>query len=169
MKCIIREVTVRDAQKVVEYQNTISGESDFLTFGEGEFGIGVEEEQKYIERVLLKENSLFLIAEVEGKIVGSLTFAGGDRKRVAHVGTFGMSVLKEFWGQGVGTALLGTLIQWSQKKAVIRKINLRVRTDNLRAIQLYKKMGFVEEGVMKRELLIDGTFYDSLLMGLCLD
>lgn len=169
MEFVIREVTVGDAQKVVEFQNIISGESDFLTFGAGEFGIGIEEEEKYIERVLQKKNALFLVAEIAGRVVGSLTFSGGDRQRVAHVGIFGMSVLKEFWGQGIGTELLRALIQWSREKANIRKINLRVRTDNERAIQLYQKMGFVEEGVMTRDLLVDGIFYDSLLMGLCLD
>ncbi|GGL60927.1 GNAT family N-acetyltransferase [Sporolactobacillus putidus] len=122
-----------------------------------------------IESVLSRENALFLIAESGGQIVGNLDFSGGSKSRTAHTGEFGISVLKDYWGEGIGKALVAELINWAHKNDVIRKINLRVRTDNARAIRLYKSFGFEEEGTIRRDFLIDGVFYDSLQMGLPID
>lgn len=116
-----------------------------------------------------KENALFIIAEITGKVVGNLNFSGGTRQRIAHVGEFGVSILKEYWGNGIGEELIKYLISWSNSSGIIRKINLRVRTDNTRGIHLYKKLGFSEEGIVKRDFLINGEFYDSLVMGLLID
>lgn len=80
-----------------------------------------------------------------------------------------MSVRKGHWGKGIGAQLISYLLQWCKESGVIRKVNLRVRTDNLRAIHLYKKMGFREEGIITREFQVDGVFYDSLTMGYAVD
>jgi RimJ/RimL family protein N-acetyltransferase len=166
---IIRNANKSDAMAMLEYINTISRESDFLTFGEGEFDKTIEQEEGFIDNISTQNNALFIIVEVEGKIVGNLNFSGGARPRIAHTGEFGVSVLKEYWGQGIGTKLVNCLIEWSKQSGVIRKINLRVRSDNYSAIQVYKKLGFNEEGVITRDFLIYDRFYDSVSMGLIID
>lgn len=168
-KVIIRKAIKSDAKALIEYLNIIGGESDFLTFGIGQFGRSIEQEEEFIENALNKENALFIIAEINGEIVGNLNFSGGPRQRNAHVGEFGVSVLKEYWGNSIGEELVKYLINWSKNSGIIRKLNLRVRTDNTRGICLYKKLGFLEEGILKRDFLINGEFYDSLLMGLQID
>lgn len=168
-KYIIRKALKSDASELIEYLNVIGGESDFLTFGVGEFGITVKQEENMIENILKKDNALFIIAEFDGKIIGNLNFTGGSRLRNAHVGEFGVSVVKEHWGKGIGEELIKYLIEWSKETGKIRKINLRVRTDNIRGINLYNKLGFVQEGILKRDFLFNGIFYDSLLMGLLID
>lgn len=168
-KVIIRKANKIDASALIEYLNVIGGESDFLTFGREEFGRDVKGEEEFIENTLRKKNALLIIAEVNGKIVGNLNFSGGSRERTAHTGEFGVSVLKEYWGKGIGEELIKYLIQWSKNSGIIRKINLRVRTDNSGGIRLYNKLGFIEEGRLKREFIINDKFYDSILMGLVID
>lgn len=114
-------------------------------------------------------NQLFLIAEVKGTIVGNLIFRGGVRVRTQHVGEFGVSIIKEYWGFGIGKLLIEELLEWARKGGIIKKINLKVRTDNHSAIYLYKKMGFQDEGLLTREFLIDGEFVDRFQMGLQID
>ena len=150
-RLIIRKANKSDAKALIDYLSIIGGESDFLTFGLGEFGRTVEQEEEFIENILMKNNALFIIAEVNGKVVGNLNFSGGPRQRTAHIGEFGVSVLKEYWGNGIGEELIKYLIDWSKNSSIIRKINLKVRTDNARGIQLYKKLGFLEEGILKRD------------------
>ncbi len=166
---IIRKANKYDAEALIEYLNIIGGESDFLTFGAGQFGRTVAQEEDFIVSALEKENALFIIAEVNGKVIGNLNFSGGLRERTAHAGEFGVSVLKEYWGNGIGEELIKYLISWARNSGIIRKINLKVRTDNTPGIKLYKKLGFLEEGLIKRDFLIDGQFYDFLLMGLLID
>lgn len=166
---IIKEADKTDSMKMIKYIEKISRESDNLTFGEGEFLITFQQEEEFIEMVSKQKNSLFIIAEDKGKIIGNLSFIGGKRPRTMHTGEFGISVLKEYWGNGVGTELINYLIQWSKETEIIRKINLRVRTDNSAAIHLYEKMGFVNEGRISREMIINDKFVDTYLMGLEID
>lgn len=168
-KITIRESLKSDAKSVIDYLHIIGGESDFLTFGAGEFEMSVEAEEIYIENTLKKQNAIAIVAEVNGRIVGNLNFSGGTRPRTAHVGEFGVSVLREYWGNGIGEEMIRYLINWSRNSGIIRKINLRTRSDNMRGINLYKKLGFTEEGLLKRDFYVNGEFYDSLEMGLLID
>jgi hypothetical protein len=74
---LLREVTPTDAPQVVAYVEAIASESDFLTFGPGEFGITIEQEKAYLASVLSRDNTLYIIAVIDGEIVGSLSFVGG--------------------------------------------------------------------------------------------
>lgn len=168
-KIIIRPITVDDAAAMIDYMNVIGGESDFLTFGPGELNITIDTEKSIIEGFTNKDNALFIIAVLDGKIIGALSFSGGARKRLAHAGEFGVSVLKEYWGKGIGQELIKYMIDWAKETKIIRKINLRTRSDNERAIRLYKKLGFEEEGLLRRDFQINGKFYDSLMMGMLID
>ena len=128
--------------------------------------MSVEDEEKFIESHLDSVNQILLVAEIEGEIVGALSFSGENRSRILHKGEVGVSVLKAYWGLGIGKGLLESLLEWAESKRIVKKINLKVRCENMRAIRLYEWMGFVSEGVVSREYFIDGKFYDALLMGL---
>jgi len=165
----IRPARTNDAVDLIEYLGKIGAESDNLTFGPGEFEISVEQEVNFLEGMAVSDNSIYLVAHNGEQIVGSLNFSGGGRPRIAHTGEFGVSVLKAYWYNEIGTGLIKYLLEWCRARGVIRKVNLRVRTDNEHAIQLYKKLGFVEEGIITREFLINGCFYDTMAMGLQID
>lgn len=168
-KLLIRKAETRDAEKLVQYMSCIGGESDFLTFGDNELQITVEKEQQIIESLNSRENTIMAVAIIGDEIAGSFSFSGGFRSRTQHAGEMGITVRKQYWGLGIGKALMEYLIDWAKQTGIVRKINLRVRTDNDNAIALYKKLGFVEEGILTRDFMIDGVFYDSLHMGLSID
>lgn len=165
----IRPAEACDAAEVIDYAEEISAESDNLTFGPGEFGIGISEEQAFIRKINGSSNSIYLVGIIAGEIVGSIIFAGGARPRIAHTGEMSMSVIRRFWGKGVGTALIDALIEWAKGTGIVTKMNLNVRTDNGNAIRLYKKAGFVETGKISRDLFVKGEYHDCLIMELCLD
>lgn len=163
---IIRTAKKEDALDLIRYVNKIGGESDFLTFGEGEFDITLEKEEEIIESHIGIENKIYLIAEIENEIAGSLNYSGRARQRTKHTGEFGLSVAKRYWGLGIGKELIKYMIDWAKEGNVVRKINLRVREDNETAINLYTKLGFKKEGIISREFYIDGKYYSSIFMGL---
>lgn len=165
----VRKAVVDDAEGLIYHVNTIAGESEFITFGPGEFEITVEKEREILEAYAKADNKIFLVAEVDNEIIGCVTFAGGGRERTKHTGEFGISIRQKYWGQGIGTVLLNRLIIWAKDSGIVRKINLRVRSDNERGIKLYTKMGFVKEGLLTRDMHTNGKFYDSLQMGLQID
>ncbi|MGB3713206.1 MAG: GNAT family protein [Candidatus Promineifilaceae bacterium] len=162
----IREAKVQDAEAILEYVERISGESEYLTFGPGEFELSVIEEENYLRNCHQSDNQVYIIGLVGDVIVGSLNFAAGRRSRVRHSGEFGMSVRKEYWGLGIGSWMLDALIQWAVDGRVVKKINLRVRTDNHQAIHLYERKGFLKEGTIRKEIFLDGRYLDHYWMGL---
>lgn len=166
---IIRKTITEDAEKMVQYKTIIGGESDFLTFGENEIEITTKKEQQSIESINNKDNSIMVVALLDGEIAGSIVFRGGERNRTKHVGEMGVTVRKQYWGLGIGSFLLQFLIEWAKETGIARKINLRVRTDNENAIKLYKKYDFREEGILTRDFCLNERFYDSMNMGLLID
>lgn len=76
---IIREAVPGDAAQLVSYINIVSVETDYLTFGEGDFNVSVPEERKILEESLKAENKIFLVAEVDGEVAGLLTVGASSR------------------------------------------------------------------------------------------
>jgi RimJ/RimL family protein N-acetyltransferase len=109
--------------------------------------------------------NLFLVCEVDNRIAGFSRCEGKLLKRVSHKVEFGVCVLQEFWGYGIGKNLLKETIQWADAND-IQKISLNFLETNEKAIILYKNNGFEIEGVLKRDkLLSDGRYYDTMVMG----
>lgn len=84
--------------------------------------------------------------------------------RRAHVRGLGISVAKDWQGQGVGQALMTAALDWADHWAGILRIELTVLADNQRAIALYERHGFVREGLMRAHVLRGGVYADTHLM-----
>jgi RimJ/RimL family protein N-acetyltransferase len=163
---VIRQAVPEDAGALISYIDSISGESDFLTFGPGEFELTEEQEVAILRRFCEADNELYIVGIIDTTIVAALSFSAGKRSRKRHCGEFGMTVRKERWGLGIGSLMLDTLIDWAYSSGIVKKIDLRVRTDNERAIALYQRTGFVIEGTIRKGIFLDGRYYDSYWMGL---
>ena len=167
-KILIRKAEIEDASEILEFNDRVGEETDYLSYGSGEQGLTLRDHQKLIDRSIHIGNWLILLAEINEQIVGILNFRSGSRPRIKHTGVFGVMVLKNHWKLGIGRVLVKSLLEWA-KTAKIRKINLKVRPDNTRAMDIYRKIGFIEEGRISREFYINGKYYDNVLMGLELD
>ena len=95
-------------------------------------------------------------------IVGCANISGMKR-RMSHRANFAISVAKSEWGSGIGSALLEKCISFA-KDNEIEIINLDTRSDNFRAISLYKKFGFIKIGQMPAFSKINGEYIDADLM-----
>lgn len=165
----LRTAQEADAETLLRHVDACDRESTFLSRVPGESVGTLEDERRLIRRYFEADNALFLVAEAEGQLIGTLTYAGWRLRRMRHTGRFGMSVRKSHWQRGVGGLMLDALVDWARGNGVTRKIGLEVQHVNARAIALYQSRGFVEEGRLKREMLIDGQWIDLVQMGLWLD
>ena len=105
------------------------------------------------------------VAIAGAEIIGSLHV---ERSRHGF-GEFGMAVTREWRGRGVGSALLATAIDWARQQG-LHKLSLGVFAHNAAAIALYRKFGFVEEGLrIKQYRRTSGELWDSVDMGLLLE
>jgi len=166
---LIRKATAEDAEQMAQFKMYISGESDFLSFGENEIEITAETERRIIQAENTTDNSVIIIALIDDEIAGFVTFKGGAKIRKRHAGEMGISVRKKYWGLGIGSLLLKVIIDWAKGTQVIRKMDLLTRADNEKAMKLYEKYGFKKEGILTRDMCVNGVFYDSVSMGLPID
>jgi hypothetical protein len=87
-----------------------------------------------------------------------------DRNVVTeHIGTLSICVARDWRDAGIGTALMEAAIDWARARG-LAKVALGVFPDNERAIAVYERVGFVREGLRRRQYRTDGTFRDELLM-----
>ena len=163
---LLRRVEEEDAEKIIKYLNIVGGESDNLLFGENEFNSSVEEEKRFISN-FNKANNLMIIGLIDNNIVSIANIVKSPRKRISHNGEIAISVKKEYWGIGIGYAVMNELIEFA-KCNNIKNISLGVKASNNKAINLYKKYGFKEIGCHKDFFNVNGKFDDEILMDLYL-
>lgn len=164
-KLLIKIAEEKDAAEIVDMFNVLGGETDNLTFEHNDYYYSENQEKVFINLMKERKNSLFIIAIIDNKIVGNLTFATMQRVRLIHRGEMGISILKDYWGIGVGSALIEYLLAWVEFNGVIKKIELQVRQDNISAVELYIKWGFEIEGKIARGMNVKDNYYDLYYMG----
>ncbi|MDD3384058.1 MAG: GNAT family N-acetyltransferase [Bacilli bacterium] len=161
-KVIIREVETSDAFSLVDYIAKVGGESDNLTFGSGGFGLTINKEVEIIENYK-KGNGLWIVAFINDELVGNSNLDVSSRERLKHTSSLGITVLKKYWGNGIGNLMMKTMVNYA-KTTRLEIITLSVRTDNFAAINLYKKWGFEIIGTYKKNLKIDERYFDTYIM-----
>ena len=107
-----------------------------------------------------------LVAELDGRVVGYVRLAYPTPLAAnTHVRQIqGLAVAEEARGAGVGRALVRAAVGHA-RQAGARRITLRVLGHNGPARALYESEGFVVEGLLPEEFLLDGKYVDDVLMG----
>lgn len=75
---------------------------------------------------------------------------------------------KYYWGKGYGAAAIIEMLHFGFEELNLHKIWLRVDQDNEKAINSYKKIGFIEEGVLREDRLRRGEYIDRLRFSILL-
>ncbi|WP_299548206.1 GNAT family N-acetyltransferase [uncultured Tateyamaria sp.] len=105
------------------------------------------------------------VAVSESTVVGWCDILPRSEPVRQHVGVVGMGIVSAFRGRGLGRKLLATALT-DVKRQCFHRIELRVRASNVAAYCLYQAMGFVLEGTLKDEILLDGAFDSTHCMAL---
>jgi RimJ/RimL family protein N-acetyltransferase len=107
----------------------------------------------------------YIVAEDNQRIIGHALLDPMRLEAIAHV--FRLTIVDHpgFHNRGVGETLMRDLMNWAKQASHLQKIELLVRATNERAVRLYSKLGFIEEGrFRKRVHLVNGGFVDDLAM-----
>ncbi len=162
----IRTAEIYDAQKLMNCVKNYLSDSEFIPKYPEEFALTLEQEVGWIQSFQNKENSLLLIAEYQGEIIGNLDVTGHTRKIMQHTGVIGMGILSLWRNSGIGTVLMETAIDWAKNNEILELLWLQVYTDNVLGMNLYRKMGFQDSGVLKNYFEQNGRYHDMLTMNL---
>ena len=150
-ECTLRNGVYSDGQGALDAFLKAHSETDYLLTYPEESTFTEKEEGEFLQKKTESDNEIEIIAEVDGKIVGSAGIERvGIHKKLCHRCDFGVSILREYWNLGIGKALTLACIECA-KKAGYEQMELEVVAENTTAVELYKKVGFVEYGRNPRD------------------
>lgn len=143
---VLRNGTEEDGEAVYENFKQTHAETDYLLSYPDETGLDSQKEGEFLRQKTESPNEIEILAIVDGKIAGTAGIdAIGSKYKVKHRAEFGISVLKEYWGMGIGTLLTKACVECS-KTAGYEQLELDVVSGNTRAVAMYQKAGFREYG-----------------------
>ena len=146
LEALIRNGDAPDGAAVFETFNLTHAESDYLLSYPDENSYDPEQEAQFLAKKTNSPNETELVAVIDGRIAGTAGIeAVGSKYKVKHRAEFGISILKEYWGLGLGKALAKACIQCAKEAGYVQ-LELNVVAGNERALSLYKSLGFVEFG-----------------------
>ncbi|KGA98925.1 acetyltransferase [Alkalihalobacillus alcalophilus ATCC 27647 = CGMCC 1.3604] len=143
----------------LEVMNSTSLSLDLYTY---------EETKAFVENVILSSTTSksYMITDVNTDIaIGIVSLINIDSKNrnaecIIDIGN------KDYWGKGYGQESLALLLDYAFLEMNLHRISLRVFSFNKKAIHLYKKLGFVQEGLSRESLFRKGKWHDIIQMGL---
>ncbi|MFC4854410.1 GNAT family N-acetyltransferase [Actinophytocola glycyrrhizae] len=107
----------------------------------------------------------YLVAEVDGKVSGFVLVRQAipieSHEHVLSINE--LAVDPAVQGRGIGGALIEAAAADAARRGA-RKLTLRVLGGNAGARRLYERRGFVVEGVLRGEFLLNGELVDDVLM-----
>lgn len=162
---LIRSARVDDARVLAQAEREIAATPGFLVSRPEEL-----RDERFAEKIAAlgaADNGCYLVAETDGEIVGHGMLDPMPLAAVRHVVHLTLAVHPGWQGMGVGRELLGSLIAWARGAAAVEKIELNVRSSNVRAQALYSQLGFTEVGRWRRRVKVGaGEYLDDLAMEL---
>lgn len=156
-----RSLLAQDASQLKDFFERIPSQTEYTLQYPGKPPQPIEYWQKRIESYLQGPGHLYLGAFHQDKLIGAIFFwqTAPDHPWIKHIGSFGLMVMQEQWGQGIATQLLKHLDTHARRMGITR-IEADVRVENEVAIQLYLKSGYKIEGRKERSTLVDGSYKD---------
>ena len=163
VELLVRNAVASDARVLRETTQRTHAQTDYLLSYPDEQSADDEQEACSLVETERSDNEVELVAVVDGKIVGSAGItAVGSRRKVAHRARFGISILKEYWGMGIGRMLTDASIDCA-RQACYAQLELEVVADNERAVSLYRCVGFEEYGRNPRGYRSAAAGYQELV------
>lgn len=159
----VRKVVFGDLARLNEAINSVCREEIYLATSRG---FSLEQQREFLQNILAQDLPL-VVAEHNSRIIGWCDIIPRTMEGFTHVGYLGMGVIKPYRGEGLGHTLLSFCLDLARRHG-LEKVELEVFSDNIRAIELYKKNGFFTEGIKRKVRKIRDGYQDIQLMAVYL-
>ncbi len=158
-----REAAAGDAAALLALMRSLDLETSFMLREPDERTEDEHDVAADLAATAAAGNSVVMLAEVDGRLIGYAGARGGRFRRRAAKAHVVIGVLAEASGRGVGTGLLRELDIWAPGHG-IHRLELTVMAHNERAAALYQRLGYTVEGRARECLFVDGRMVDELYM-----
>jgi RimJ/RimL family protein N-acetyltransferase len=124
----------------------------------------LEETEALFAELAKREDLMRFAIEAEGEVIGECSLHDVDRfNRCCEVG---ITIGKPYWAQGFGQESLRLLVDYAFRYHNMHRVGLEALADDPRAVGCYRKVGFVEEGTLRKRDWAFGEYHDVLVMSI---
>lgn len=165
-RLILKPLDEKDGEFIIKWRN----DREILNHLFSYRGITLNEHKNWFEKYLKSKDRIefIIIKKADNKKIGTVGLSNIDyRNQKAEYGI--LIGEKEEWGKGYAREASVVIIDYGFKELNLQKISLKVFLDNLNALNLYEQLGFVNEGVLRREVFKNGKFKDVVVMSILRD
>ena len=159
----IRPITEDDAAAFAALLVQLSRETPYTLLSEAENAALAPSQPGRTRQLIAAPNQQVLVATNKGALIGFVALSQGLFERNRHACSLMTGVLRDYWRQGVASALLERALAWVAQRGITR-VELSVMEGNAAAIRLYEKFGFEPEGVKRAALMVDGRAVNEICM-----
>jgi RimJ/RimL family protein N-acetyltransferase len=117
----------------------------------------------WIGELIRADESLVLVAEADGDVIGNVLVSVDRGRATEHIGVLSICIAADWRDVGIGTELVAGAQAWARTRG-LRKLSLGVFPDNDRAIAVYERQGFVREGIRREQYRSNEAYRDEVLM-----
>jgi RimJ/RimL family protein N-acetyltransferase len=164
----VRIATEADAENLLNLKKSYIKGSSTIPLQEHEYTNSIKEEAALIERYNRLKNSLLVVAECDGRLIGNLDLTGNQREKLFHTAMLGMGIAYNWQNRKIGRLLMENALRWAADDSPLEIIWLEVYASNLPGRKLYENSGFEECGVIKN-FFRDVVIADKITMVKYLD
>ena len=159
----LRLVDNSDTSDIVRWRNN----KDIMDHLFAYKGITIEQHENWYNHYINSNVriELMMVEKTSGIKIGTVGLSQIDH--INQKAEYGI-LIGEIQNRGKGYAKEGSkaIINYGFNELNLIKIYLKVFLDNMSAINLYKKLGFVKEGVLVKDIYKNGKFKDVLIMSI---
>jgi RimJ/RimL family protein N-acetyltransferase len=105
------------------------------------------------------------ITTLDNQLVGEIDVQSTNRRN----GTFSIGIglaERAVWGKGYAKEAMLLVLRIMFHERRYQKCNIEVYAFNTRALALYRRLGFLEEGCLRRNYFTNGEYHDEILLGM---
>lgn len=163
------EITIRPAEpddscQIIDTVRSNAIERSYVLMEQ--YGKDTASEREYIG-ALDRNKNLLIVAETGREVIGCLAGLQADagmRPETRHILHIGLHLREAFRGLGIGSNMLDYSIEWASEMG-FKKLEANIFTTNKRSLGMFKKAGFLEEGVRQNRIRMGKDFINEVLMG----
>jgi len=164
----LRSITLEDVPDTLKLRQDMKSNKALMGYP---FPVNLNNEKIWIDNLYPQGERKTIYLAIEEK--KTKKFAGYvSVKNINYINTtaeFGIILLEEFRGKTYANEAMKLFFEYLYNEIHLRKITLYVLEGNEKAIKLYKKIGFNQEGILKEHVWQDGKFKDLMVMSLFLE
>ena len=164
-RILLRGWREADLPALAQLRNDVALQAQLLSRARGS---DIEQVRRWAQERASSPHSLLFVVCERGSddVLGYLQLTGLDD--VGRRAELGICLRPQSQGQGLGREVLQEVQPYLRDVWALRKLSLRVRRDNDRAIRCYERVGFERCGMLHEHVFIEGRFQDVVLMELFL-